>query len=78
MHSIQKKAVPSPTEAGTETEAGTGMQMGMMGKMGGGARARRPLLVWPPQLPVDDLTVLGTWDEEDVSQMQEFFIKVIS
>ncbi|CAM9100725.1 unnamed protein product, partial [Hapterophycus canaliculatus] len=38
-------------------------------------RGRRPLLVRPPQLPMDDPTTLGERDEEDVSQLGAFLIK---
>lgn len=73
-----EEAVSSPTGTGTglEPEAGTEIDMDVMGMMGG-TGARRPLLVRPPQLPVDDLTVLGTRDEDDISLLEEFFIDVI-
>ena len=46
------------------------------GKSLGGDRAGLPLLVKPPQLPVEDPTALGPRDEEDISQLETFFIKV--
>ena len=42
----------------------------------GGGRAGRSVLVKPPQLPVDDPTALGARDEEDISLLEEFFVKV--
>lgn len=41
-----------------------------------GDRAGRSILVKPPQLPVDDPTALGARDEEDISLLEEFFVKV--
>lgn len=43
----------------------------------GGDRAGRTLLVKPPQLPVDDPTALGARDEEDISLLETFFVKVL-
>lgn len=39
-------------------------------------RGGRSLLVRPPQLPVEDPMALREWDEEDISQLEAFLIKV--
>lgn len=43
-----------------------------------GDKAGRPLLVKPPQLPVEDPTALGARDEDDIALLQEFFVKVLA
>ncbi|CAM9309198.1 unnamed protein product, partial [Ectocarpus fasciculatus] len=41
-----------------------------------GAKVGRSPLVRPPQLPVEDPMALGERDEEDISQLEAFFIKL--
>lgn len=42
---------------------------------GGGKRRKRPLLVHPPQLPVNDSALRGR-DEDDVLKLESFFRQV--
>ncbi|CAM9252372.1 unnamed protein product [Ectocarpus sp. 12 AP-2014] len=41
-----------------------------------GTKAGRSLLVRPPQLPVEDPMALGERDEEDISQLEAFIVKL--
>lgn len=46
------------------------------GSEGNGAKVGRSLLVRPPQLPVEDPMALGERDEDDISKLEAFLIKV--
>lgn len=70
---------PRPKEAAPPAEGeGTGAGTRASGEVaGGGGRAGRSLLVRPPQLPLEDPTALGARDEEDISLLEDFFVKVL-
>lgn len=56
--------------------AGTGTEPWARNAVATGDKPGRPRLVKPPQLPVEDPTALGGRDEEDISLLEEFFVKV--